>query len=215
MELHGFLSHGYRVLSHPSGNSEPEILEKAQYVELTSLNKEEVIKLKMDGTKDEELYCKLLIAECNELSKVMPFLFERVKDYTELLLPDNLLHSDSLIRKMVSEIDEEDWQEVEIIGWLYQFYISEKKDEVIGKVVKSEDIPAATQLFTPNWIVKYLVQNSLGTQWMRTYPDSTLKDKMEYYIEPAEQSDEVKAQLREITPSTLNPEELTLLRIEL
>jgi type II restriction/modification system DNA methylase subunit YeeA len=211
MELHGFLSHGYRVLSHPEGNSIPEILEKAQHVELASLDKEEVIKLKMDGTKDEELYSKLLIAECNELSKAMPFLFEHVQDYTELLLPDNLLHSDSIIRKLVSEIEEEDWQEVEIIGWLYQFYISEKKDEVIGKVVKSEDIPSATQLFTPNWIVKYLVQNSLGTQWMRTYPGSSLKTRMEYYIEPAEQADEVNAKIKEFTPDTLNPEELTLL----
>ena len=105
----------------------------------------------------------------------MPFLFEKIDDETELLLPDNLLHSDSLIRKLVSEIDEDDWQEVEIIGWLYQFYISEKKDEVIGKVVASEDIPAATQLFTPNWIVKYLVQNTLGRQWLATYPQSSLR----------------------------------------
>ena len=118
----------------------------------------------------------------------MPFLFEKIDDETELLLPDNLLHSDSLIRKLVSEIDEEDWQEVEIIGWLYQFYISEKKDEVIGKVVASEDIPAATQLFTPNWIVKYLVQNTLGRQWLATYPQSALRQQMEYYIEPAEQT---------------------------
>jgi type II restriction/modification system DNA methylase subunit YeeA len=211
MELHGFLSHGYRVLSHPVGNSTPEIIEKAQHVELTGLDKEEVIKLKMDGTKDEELYSKLLIAECNELSKAMPFLFERVQDYTELLLPDNLLNTDSVIRKMVDAIPEEDWQEIEIIGWLYQFYISEKKDEVIGKVVKSEDIPAATQLFTPNWIVKYMVQNSLGAQWLETYPKSPIKGQMEYYIEPAEQTDDAKAQLAASTPSTLNPEELTLL----
>ena len=211
MELHGFLSHGYRVLSHPEGSSIPEILEKAQHVELTGLDKEEVIKLKMDGTKDGELYSKLIIAECNELSKAMPFLFEHVQDYTELLLPDNLLHSDSIIRRLVNEICEEDWQAVEIIGWLYQYYISEKQDEVIGNIVKSEDIPAATQLFTPNWIVKYMVQNSLGAQWLATYPHSTLAGQMEYYIEPAEQTDEVKAQLAAITPSTLNPEELTLI----
>ena len=141
----------------------------------------------------------------------MPFLFEKIDDETELLLPDNLLHSDSLIRKLVSEIDEEDWQEVEIIGWLYQFYISEKKDEVIGKVVASEDIPAATQLFTPNWIVKYLVQNTLGRQWLATYPQSSLRQQMEYYIEPAEQTPEVQEQLKAITPTSLNPEELTLL----
>ena len=110
----------------------------------------------------------LLMAQCNALHAAMPLFMKRIDDATELLLPDNLLHSDSLIRKLVNGIDEEDWQEVEIIGWLYQFYISEKKDQVIGKVVKSEDIPAATQLFTPNWIVKYLVQNRLGRQWMAT-----------------------------------------------
>jgi type II restriction/modification system DNA methylase subunit YeeA len=141
----------------------------------------------------------------------MPFLFERVGDETELLLPDNLLHTDSLVRQLVTSIDEELWQDIEIIGWLYQFYISEKKDQVIGKVVKSEDIPAATQLFTPNWIVKYMVQNSLGAQWLATYPQSPLKGQMEYYIEPAEQTDEVNAQLAAITPSQLNPEELTLI----
>jgi len=212
MELHGYLSHGYRVLSHPDPDSPvPEILEKAVHVDLQGLNKDKVVQLKVDGTKDEELYRMLLIAQCNELYRWMPFLFENIRDCTELLLPDNLLHSDSLIRKLIDEIDEVDWQEVEIIGWLYQFYISEKKDQVIGSVVESEDIPAATQLFTPKWIVKYMVQNSLGAQWMRTCLNSPLKEKMEYYIEAAEQTEEVKKQLAEITPESLNPEELTLL----
>jgi hypothetical protein len=212
MELHGYLEHGYRVLSHPDPDKPtPEILEHAEHVDLPGLNQTTVIDLKLDGTREAELYRMLLMAQCNALHAVMPFLFERIDDETELLLPDNLLHSDSLIRKLVNGIDEADWQEVEILGWLYQFYISEKKDQVIGKVVKSEDIPAATQLFTPNWIVKYLVQNSLGRQWMATYPDSPLKQQMEYYIEPAEQIPEVKAQLKAITPESLNPEELTLL----
>ena len=211
MELHGYLDHGFRVLSHPSGSSTPEILEQAAHVELSGLNHDKVVELKLDGTRDAELYRMLLVAQCNALHGALPFLFERIDDETELLLPDNLLHSDSLIRKLVSEIDEEDWQQIEIIGWLYQFYISEKKDEVIGKVVKSEDIPAATQLFTPNWIVKYMVQNSLGAQWLATYPDSPLKAQMEYYIEPAEQTDEVNAQLAAITPGTLDPEALTLI----
>jgi len=153
----------------------------------------------------------LLTAQCNALNAAMPFLFERIDDETELLLPDNLLHSDSVIRQMVNEIEEADWQEIEIIGWLYQFYISEKKDQVIGKVVKSEDIPAATQLFTPNWIVKYMVQNTLGAKWLATYPQSGIRAKMEFYIEPAEQTDEVKAKLAAITPKELNPEEITFL----
>lgn len=211
MELHGYLEHGFRVLSHPEGHAQPEILEKAQYVDLPGLDQKKVIEFKLDGTKEEDLYRLLLTAQFNALSKAMPFLFEKIDDETELLLPDSLLNSDSLIRKLVTEIDEEDWKEVEIIGWLYQFYISDKKDEVIGKVVKSEDIPAATQLFTPNWIVKYLVQNTIGRQWLATYPQSSLRSKMEYYIEPAEQTPEVQEQLNAITPTSLNPEELTLL----
>jgi SAM-dependent methyltransferase len=211
MELHGYLDHGYRVLSHPEGKPTPEILEHAEHVDLPGIKKVAVIDLKLAGNKESELYRLLLIAQCNALHAAMPFLFEKIDDETELLLPANLLHSDSLIRKLVGEIDEDDWQQVEIIGWLYQFYISERKDEVIGKVVASEDIPAATQLFTPNWIVKYLVQNTLGRQWLATYPQSALRQQMEFYIEPAEQSPDVQEQLKAITPTSLNPEELTLL----
>ncbi len=211
MELHGYLDHGYRVLSHPEGNTSPEIVEHAEHVDLTGLEREKVIELKLEGTKEAELYRMLLVAQCNALNRAMPFLFEWVDDETELLLPENLLHSDSLIRKLVNEIPEEDWGQIEIIGWLYQFYISEKKDQVIGKVVKSEDIPAATQLFTPNWIVKYMVQNTIGRQWLATYPNSPLRSQMEFYIEPAEQTPEVEDQLRAITPESLNPEEITLL----
>ena len=212
MELHGYLDHGYRILGHPEGQPYPEILEHAADVDLLGLDREKTVELKLDGSKDEELYRMLLRAQCNALHQAMPFLFEHsAGDATELLLPAALLHTDSLIRQMVEGIDESAWDEIEIIGWLYQFYISEKKDQVIGKVVASEDIPAATQLFTPNWIVKYMVQNSLGAKWMATYPHSQLKEQMEYYIEPAEQTDEVTAQLTAITPDTLNPEVLTLI----
>ncbi len=213
MELKGYLSHGYRVLSHPGGKREPEILEKAQYIErLDGLAKDKIIQLKLDN-KEEELYNHLLLAQCNELSQAMPFLFEKINDYTELLMPNYLLRNDSLIRTMVNEIPEENWHSVEIVGWLYQFYISEKKDEVIGskKAIKTEDIPAATQLFTPNWIVKYLVQNSLGAKWLSTYPSSSIKQEMEYYIEPAEQTPEVIEEIKKMTPATLNPEELTVM----
>ncbi len=211
MEIHDYLEHGYRVLSNNGGSVIPEILEHAANVEFQGLDKDKVIELKLSGTKDNELYHLLILAQCNDLHKSMPFLFDRIDNETELLLPDNLLHSDSSIRKMVTEIDESDWNNVEIIGWIYQFYISERKDEVIGKVVKSEDIPAATQLFTPNWIVKYMVQNTLGRMWLATYPDSPLKNKMAYYIEPVEQDPEVQKQLDNITPKELNPEEITFL----
>lgn len=211
MELHGYLDHGYRVLSHPEGKNFPENLEHAEHLDLPNLDKNTVIDLKLAGNKENELYRMILLAQCNALHSAMPFLFERIDDETELLLPENLLNSDSLIRKLVNGIEEADWEKVEILGWLYQYYISDKKDEVIGSVVASEDIPAATQLFTPNWIVKYLVQNTLGRQWLATYPDSALRTQMEYYIEPAEQEPEVVKQLKEITPESLNPEEITFL----
>jgi len=207
MEIHDYLGHGYRVLSSREGGL-PEILnaapELAQNRELPDLNPQQVIELKLAGDQDGELYRLTLIAQCNALSRIMPFLFERIDNETELLLPDNLLLTDSVITKLVEAIPEEEWQQVEIIGWLYQFYISEKKDQVIGKVVKSEDIPAATQLFTPNWIVKYLVQNSVGRLWTMANPTSDLKDQWEYYIKPTEQTPEVKAQLDELIKTRLS-----------
>ncbi|RYD14826.1 MAG: BREX-1 system adenine-specific DNA-methyltransferase PglX [Lysobacteraceae bacterium] len=213
MEVHDYLGHGRRVLSNPAGGL-PEVLahalDLAESNALPGLSANTVRELKL-ANQDPELYRLILIAQCNALHQAMPFLFEQLGDETELLLPENLLLTDSVVAKLVQSIPEEDWQQIEIIGWLYQFYISEKKDQVIGKVVKSEDIPAATQLFTPNWIVKYMVQNSLGAQWLATYPDSPLKAQMDYYIEPAEQTDEVNAQLAAITPTSLNPEELTLI----
>ncbi|UVL82711.1 BREX-1 system adenine-specific DNA-methyltransferase PglX [Pseudomonas sp. B21-028] len=217
MELKGYLSHGYRVLSHPQGQ-QPEILDHVQHLELTGLDKVGALRLKTAGNQDEALYREILLAQCHELHRSMPFLFEALDDATELLLPDNLLRTDSPIARLVNGIEEVDWKEVEVIGWLYQFYISDKKDEVIGKVVKSEDIPAATQLFTPDWIVQYLVQNSLGRLWLMANPGSNLKEKMPYYIEPAEQASEVQTQLDALIKlrvdedgGTLNPESLTVL----
>jgi type II restriction/modification system DNA methylase subunit YeeA len=222
MELHGFLDHGYRVLSHPAntetGHTQPEILDHIADLELPGLDKSVALELKLAGNKDEELYREVLLAQCHALHQAMPFLFESLDDATELLLPDGLLRTDSILGTLVTAIDEADWQDVEIIGWLYQFYISEKKDQVIGKVVKSEDIPAATQLFTPNWIVKYLVQNSLGRLWLMANPSSQLASHWEYYIKPAEQTEEVNAQLDALIQAridedgaSLNPESLTLL----
>ena len=211
MELHDYLGHGYRVLSNPSGSDIPEILEKATSVDLPGLDKDKVAELRLAGDKDAELYRLLLVTQCNALHRAMPMMFEAVHGASELLLPENLLQTNSPIRKLVNDIPEENWSEIEIVGWLYQFYISEKKDQVIGKVVKSEDIPAATQLFTPNWIVKYMVQNTVGRKWLMTYPASSIKGKMEFYIEPAEQEPEVQAKLDAITPKELTPEELTFM----
>ncbi|MCG9052525.1 BREX-1 system adenine-specific DNA-methyltransferase PglX [Laribacter hongkongensis] len=221
MELHNFLGHGQRVLSSVTEGGLPDILthalEIAESGELPGISVAEVSELKL-ASKDGELYKRLLVAQCNQLAGHMGFLFERIDDDSELLLPDNLLRSDSVVRKLIDSIDEADWQQVEIIGWLYQFYISEKKDQVIGKVVKSADIPAATQLFTPNWIVKYLVQNSVGRLWLQANPTSTLASQMQYYIAPAEQTPEVNAQLDALIRArisedgdTLNPESISVL----
>ena len=219
MEIHEYLGHGYRVLSSREGGL-PEVLTHATDVAsaLPGLNAGQIAGMKMAGNKDGELYRLLLVAQCNALSNAMPFMFERIDDESELLLPGNLERTDSVVAKLVEAIPEEDWSEVEVIGWLYQFYISEKKDEVIGKVVKSEDIPAATQLFTPNWIVKYLVQNSVGRLWLMTNTASALKSQWTYYIEPAEQTPEVQVRLDALIKTrtdenggSLNPETITVL----
>lgn len=214
MELHGYLEHGFRILSHPTQEGSFEVLDHVPEVaEALGLDKARLVEMKLAGDRDEELYRELLLAQCHALHGAMPFLFEAVNDEIELVLPDNLTRTDSILRGLVDEkaMLKEDWDKIEVIGWLYQFYISDKKDDVIGKVVKSEDIPAATQLFTPNWIVQYLVQNSVGRQWLQTYPDSSLKGKMPYYIEPAEQTPEVRAQLAAITPSSIEPESIKVL----
>lgn len=220
MELHDYLGHGRRVLSNPHGGL-PEVLTHALALaesgELPGLIPDKVRELKLTN-RDGELYRRVLIAQCNALHHAMPFLFEAIDDETELLLPDNLLLSDSIVAKLVADIPEEDWTEVEAIGWLYQFYISEKKDQVIGKVVKSEDIPAATQLFTPNWIVQYLVQNSVGRLWLAANPGSTLASQWPFYVQPAEQTPTVQAQLDALIQTriredgeALNPETITVL----
>lgn len=217
MELHDYLDHGWRVLSSRDGGL-PEILSHGADAHLSGLDKAKAHDMQLAGNQDNELYKLLLVAQCNELSRSMPFLFEHIDDETELLLPENLLRTDSIIAKLVASVPDEDWEQVEAIGWLYQFYIGEKKDEVIGSVVKSEDIPAATQLFTPNWVVQYLVQNSVGRLWLMANPASTLKSDWPYYIEPAEQTLEVQAQFNDLIKTRmaedaggLNPETITVL----
>lgn len=225
LDAKGWHPFGCRVLM-PAGGGEtqPELLKLMRSGSLPIELKEHTNENRLNGLLDGqiqtaitgadpqgEVYRQLVLAVCHSYHQLLPNLFEGLDDATELLLPDDLLTEGSIAAGFRRSISNADCDDVEIIGWLYQFYISEKKDQVIGKVVKSEDIPAATQLFTPNWIVKYMVQNSLGAKWLSTYPSSALKGQMEYYIEPAEQTDDVKVQLAAITPEALNPEELTLI----
>jgi len=170
----------------------------------------DLIDHKIAGIKapDNEAYKMLFIAACNHYGKVMPTMFEEISDYTELPLPEDMLSPNSLRAQVVEAMSEEDCKDIEIIGWLYQFYIAEKKDDVFALLKKNKkitpaNIPAATQLFTPHWIVKYMVENSLGKLWMLNHPGSSLREKMKYYIE---NDDETETFIK-----VGSPEELTFL----
>ncbi|PEF36555.1 BREX-1 system adenine-specific DNA-methyltransferase PglX [Bacillus wiedmannii] len=188
MEVHNYLPSKVRVLSSETkGKVDPDILTEYQYTDLP-VNKEELALLLAQGNR-EEAFRKLLVAQCNELHGMLGFLFEKVAHYTELLLPESLLHADSLINRLVNELEEGDFQEVEVIGWLYQFYMSERKEKVGGlknNAVKKEDLPVVTQLFTPKWIVQYMVQNSLGKLYNEWKPENNLAKEWEYYLKSSE-----------------------------
>lgn len=185
MEVNGYLPSRIKVFTNENNEFKPEILQEALHLSFDNINREKIIELK-ESNKDEELFKYLLIAQCNDLNKILPAMFQNISDYTELLFPDNLLRADSIIDRMIKEIPEEDFKDqVQIIGWLYQYYNTEPKDRVIniykGNVAK-KDIPAATQIFTPDWIVRYIVDNSLGRYWIERKPDSKLIEKLEYFI---------------------------------
>ena len=147
----------------------------------------------VNADRKEDLYKYLLVCQCNELNKSLPGMFQTIDDYTELLFPDNLLRQGSVIEQMVSMIDEDDWKDtIQIVGWLYQYYNSEPKDKVFADLKKNikiskNNIPAATQLFTPDWIVRYMVENSLGRLWLEGHPNDELKTSWKYYLDEAEQ----------------------------
>ncbi|MFW5891408.1 MAG: BREX-1 system adenine-specific DNA-methyltransferase PglX, partial [bacterium] len=210
MEVNGYLPTGVRVLSSKTeGKIEPDIIQEALNIDL-DIDEEKIYQFE-DHNDTNGLYRYLLIKQCNSLNDIMPFIFEKIADYTEILLPNNLLKEDSVIRNMVDDIDNEDWQDVEIIGWLYQYYISDKKDEVIQakKKYKKEEIPYATQLFTPDWIVRYMVQNSLGRYWLESHPeDDDLKDNWEYYLENQDPDPEALKELEQYLDRTMQIEEV-------
>ncbi|WP_163590845.1 BREX-1 system adenine-specific DNA-methyltransferase PglX [Klebsiella variicola] len=218
----GYLEHGVRLLSHPSQPLGFEVLDRAPEVidslitEGVLLDKPALLDLLLAGNEQETLFRELLLGQCHRLHQAMPFLFEAIDDETELLLPTGLTRTDAFWRELVDEIPEPDWQQVEVIGWLYQFYISDEKKRVdkkvkTGKTVDSSEIPAKTQLFTPNWIVQYLVQNSVGRHWLQTYPESKLKSAMPYYIDQGEQASEVVEHLAELTTASIEPESIRVL----
>ena len=203
MEVNGYLPSHVRIFTDEENHFKPQIIDEALHLDLDGLDMDKVYAFK-NANQTEELYKYLLITQCNALNSVLPGMFQRISDYTELLLPDNLLREGSVLQQMVENIPEEDWRDaVQIIGWLYQYYNAEKKDEVFAALKKNvkitkENIPAATQLFTPDWIVRYMVENSLGRLWVEGHPNDTLKADWKYYLEEAPQEPEVEAQLAEI-----------------
>ena len=215
MEVNGYLPSHVRVFTDEENNFKPQIITEAIHLDLDGLDMEKVYELK-DAEKTEELYKYLLIVQCNALNKILPGMFQKIADYTELLLPDNLLREGSVIQQMIELIPEGDWKDaVQIIGWLYQFYNIEPKAAALAKDEKlvKEEIPAATELFTPDWVVHYMVENSLGRLWEDGHPDAELKSKWKYYLEEAEQELEVKEKITEIHKeyALLTPEQLKVI----
>ena len=218
MEVNSCLPSKVRVFTDENGAFKPEILKQAMSVELDGLDKNKVLQL-LDAQANEELYKYLLITQCNELNRSLPEMFETISNWTELLFPANLLRSDSVLDRMVTEILEEDWHDaVQIIGWLYQYYNTELKDDTFSKLKKNikitkERVPAATQLFTPDWIVRYMVENSLGRLWLEGHPDAELHDGWKYYLDEAEQEPEVEAQLAKLREEykAIKPEEIKVI----
>ncbi len=218
MEVNNYLPSHIRVFSDASGAFKPEILNDVLHLDLPGLDSGKVAEY-IESNDTEALYRYLLLTQCNALNSALPIMFERMGGYTEMLLPNNILRQDSVLGHMVSDIPEEDWQDaVQIIGWLYQYYNTELKDDTFAQLKKNvkitkERIPAATQLFTPDWIVRYMVENSLGRLWLEGHPNAELHDGWKYYLDEAKQEPDVEAQLAKLREEykTIKPEEIKVI----
>ena len=214
MEVNNYLPSKTRVLSSETENKiEPDIINDALDLDFdySQEDKELIFNLKNENKLDD-LFRFLFLKQCNKLNEILPNLFEKTNDYFDLLLNISFINENGIVRTLVDKIPEEYFKNVEVIGWLYQFYISEKKDSVNtslkSKPIQKHDIPAATQLFTPDWIVKYMVDNSLGRYWIERNNDSSLKDKLQYLFEEPGQDEDVKTILNELRTSNINVENL-------
>ena len=221
MEVNDYLPSHIRVLSSESGKLEPDLVTTPFDAELPFTAEEEaqIFQLKQDNKLDE-MFRILFLKQCNALNEILPALFEKTKNYTELLLSLSVIDQDGVVYHLIHDIPEDDFNierggQVEIIGWLYQYYNTEPKAAAFaknGKITK-EEIPAVTQLFTPDWIVRYMVENSLGRLWVEGHPECGLKENWKYYLEEAQQELEVQAKLVEIRKeyAALNPEDIKLI----
>lgn len=213
MEVNNYLPQRIRVFTNDNNEFKPDLLTDVIHVELEGLDIQKVFDY-IEENKQEELYKYLLLTLCNDMNKYLPDMFTSIKDYKTLLFPDNLLKEDSVLAKLITDIDEDSWtDQVQIIGWLYQYYNSELKDTVMKKKnYTKDDIPAATQLFTPDWIVRYMTENSLGKLWLDGHPDFD-HSEWKYYLEEAKQEPEVIEQLNKIKEehAKLRPEEIKVI----
>ena len=216
MEVNDYLPTRTRVLSSETpGKVEPDIITEALDLDLDfSVNDTDKILDLKEKNRLDELFQFLFVKQCNKLNEILPNLFEKTDNYSELLLNISFNNPDGIVRQLIDNISEDDFTEVEIIGWLYQYYISEQKDLINNvlksKAIKKEEIPAVTQLFTPEWIVKYMVDNSLGKYWIERNKNSSLKDELKYFIADNEQTDEIQAIL-ESRNQTVNIENIKFL----
>ena len=210
MEVHDYLPIQMRILSSLTpGKKEPDAVTQAGHlIEELALNRELVYRLQ-DEHNTEQLFKYIIEKQSRQLENKIRQVFKEVERDLYLLLPDGLLRENGFIDRLVQDIPEADWQEIEIIGWLYQYYISEEKDRIFANLSKNkigkDEIGAATQIFTPKWIVQYLVGNSLGRLWLEDYPNSNLREHLPYYVEDAEQPDEVIEQLEALKGTPINP----------
>ena len=218
MEVNNYLPSHIRVFSDASGMFKPEILNDVLHLDLPGLDSGKVAEY-IESNDTEALYHYLLLTQCNALNEALPMMFERMGGYTEILLPNNILRPDSVLARLIADIDEQDWtDQVQIIGWLYQYYNTELKDDTFAQLKKNvkitkERIPAATQLFTPDWIVRYMVENSLGRLWLEGHPNAELHDGWKYYLDEAKQEPEVEDQLAMLREEykTIKPEEIKVI----
>jgi hypothetical protein len=218
MEVNQYLPSGIRVFTNHTNEFKPELVDQALNLSFRDLDRNKVLNY-LDHHQEEALYKYLLILQCNEMNKYLPEMFEKIDNYTEVLLPDGLLRNNGVIGNMISIIEENDWKDqVQIIGWLYQYYNTELKQEVFDGLKKNikitkENMPAATQLFTPDWIVRYMVENSLGRLWVEGHPNPTLQANWKYYVEEVQQEAEVEKQLQQIREEykALKPEDIKVI----
>ncbi len=212
MEIHDFLPHGFRVLSSRDGNIEPEILKNLNFVkDDLKLDLALCVSLKEEG-KIEELYRYVLFRQCNALSAVLPMLFSEESAYLELLLPQTLLKGETILTKLVEIPEDYFMNDVEVIGWLYQFYVADDRQLFRdAKVITKDLIPTLTQVFTPDWITRYMAENSVGRVWMESYPSSELRAAMTYYVDDPVQSEDIQRKIDAVKYKNVNPKDIKVI----